>query len=63
VSIETLLPEPDSPTMPTDWPRFTVTLTPSTARTKPSSVAKATLRSRTSSSMSLPLPAGPLMRT
>ena len=34
----TLLPEPDSPTMPSVSPAATVKLTPSTARTTPSSV-------------------------
>src|SRR5215211_278926 len=46
----TLLPEPDSPTMPRVWPGSSEKLTPSTALTTPSSVSKWTLRSRTSSS-------------
>ena len=37
---DTDLPEPDSPTMPRVFPRSTVKLTPSTARTVPSSVWK-----------------------
>ncbi len=48
--IVTLLPEPDSPTMPSVSPSETVNDTPSTARTTPSSVRKLTLRLRTSSS-------------
>src|SRR4051812_4415188 len=48
--IETLLPEPDSPTIPTTSPGFTVNETPSTARTSPSSVRNDTRRSLTSSS-------------
>src|SRR3954462_8798654 len=43
----TLLPEPDSPTMPSVLPRSTENVTPSTARTTPSSVAKETRRSFT----------------
>ena len=35
---ETLLPEPDSPTMPSERPASTENETPSTARTTPSSV-------------------------
>src|SRR5712692_8706426 len=46
----TLLPEPDSPTMPTISRGLTVNETPSTARTKPSSVRNETWRSRTSRS-------------
>ena len=46
----TLLPEPDSPTMPSTSPGATSNETPSTARTSPSSVRKETRRSRTSSS-------------
>src|SRR5438093_13290848 len=49
VSDETLLPEPDSPTIPRARPRSTVYETPSTAWTMPSSVSKWTLRSVTSS--------------
>src|SRR5256714_2806509 len=45
----TLLPEPDSPTMPSVWPFSTEKLTPSTAFTIPSSVRKWVLRSLTSS--------------
>ena len=36
----TLLPDPDSPTMPSVWPFSTSKLTPSTALTTPSSVRK-----------------------
>ena len=43
----TLLPEPDSPTMPRVRPRSTANDTPSTARTTPSSVSNRTRRSRT----------------
>src|ERR1700750_2812155 len=46
----TLLPEPDSPTMPSTSPARTVNETPSTARISPSSVRKDTRRSRTSRS-------------
>ena len=46
----TLLPEPDSPTMPSTCPASSVNETPSTARTRPFSVRNETLRSRTSSS-------------
>src|SRR5437868_4443787 len=46
----TLLPEPDSPTMPRVWPLSTLNETPSTARTTPSSVLKYVFRSLTSSS-------------
>ena len=42
------LPEPDSPTMPSVLPRSSVKLSPSTARTRPSSVGNCTRRSRTS---------------
>jgi hypothetical protein len=38
LSAVTLLPQPDSPTTPTIWPRPTSKLTPSTARNTPSSV-------------------------
>src|SRR4051812_50230120 len=48
--IVTLLPEPDSPTIPSTSPWPSVNETPSTARTTPSSVLKETLRSRTSRS-------------
>src|SRR6516225_10999099 len=51
--IVTLLPQPDSPTIPTTWPGRTSKLTPSTARTVPSSSSKTTLRSRTESSGSI----------
>ena len=44
----TLLPEPDSPTIPSTSPRASSKLTPSTARTIPSSVANWTFRSLTS---------------
>src|SRR5947209_489651 len=46
----TLFPEPDSPTMPSVWPLSTEKVTPSTARTRPSSVLKYVFRSVTSSS-------------
>src|SRR6476659_1455687 len=46
----TLLPEPDSPTMPSTLPARMVNETPSTARTIPSSVRNETCRSRTSRS-------------
>src|SRR5215218_14835 len=45
----TLLPEPDSPTIPRVWPGSREKLTPSTALTTPSSVSKWTRRSLTSS--------------
>src|SRR5215207_7303838 len=45
----TLLPQPDSPTTPSTWPGMTSKLVPSTARTRPSSRAKETRRSRTES--------------
>ena len=45
VSIETLLPDPDSPTTPSIWPGSTESETPSTAFTTPSSVANRTRRS------------------
>ena len=40
----TLLPEPDSPTMPSTSPGATSNETPSTARTSPSSVRNETLQ-------------------
>ena len=46
----TLLPEPDSPTMPSVRPRSTANETPRTAWTTPSPVWNETARSRTSSS-------------
>src|SRR5205814_1432514 len=49
--IVTLLPEPDSPTMPSTSPSSTWKETPSTALTMPSSVRNRTLRSLTSSSL------------
>jgi hypothetical protein len=45
----TLLPQPLSPTTPSTWPGMTSKLVPSTARTRPSSIAKETRRSRTDS--------------
>src|SRR3984957_4690506 len=48
----TLLPEPDSPTMPSVSPRRSVKLTPSTARTTPASVKNQVRRSVTRSSRS-----------
>jgi hypothetical protein len=44
----TLLPDPDSPTMPSVFPRSTVKDSPSTALTSPSSVGKWMTRSLTS---------------
>jgi hypothetical protein len=41
-----LLPDPDSPTMPSTSPRRTSKLTPSTARTQPCSSLKSTVKSR-----------------
>src|SRR6266480_2706573 len=41
------LPDPDSPTMPSVWPRSTSKVSPSTALTTPSPVGKCTRRSRT----------------
>ena len=43
VRLVTLLPEPDSPTMPSVSPRSTANETPSTALTTPSSVSKWTV--------------------
>src|SRR5512132_1092820 len=51
----TLLPEPDSPTIPRVWPRSREKLTPSTALTMPSSLLNRTRRSFTSSSAMWPL--------
>ena len=53
VSEETVLPDPDSPTIPSVWPGATVYEIPSTARTIPSSVRNATRRSSTLTSGSL----------
>ena len=53
----TLLPEPDSPTMPSVSPRSSVNERPDTALTIPSSVGNCTTRSRTSRSSS------PVIRT
>ncbi len=50
VSELTLLPDPDSPTMPSVSPGWTLYDTPSTAFTMPSSVLKWTFMSLTSSS-------------
>src|SRR3954471_23134226 len=50
VRLETDLPEPDSPTMPSAWPSSISYETPSTACTTPSSVSNETVRSRISSS-------------
>ena len=49
--LETLLPEPDSPTTPSVSPRDRVKLTSETAWTTPSAVGKRTVRPRTSSSV------------
>ena len=46
----TLLPQPDSPTIPSVFPFSTEKLTPSTALTMPSSVRKLVRSSLTSSS-------------
>ena len=46
----TVLPEPDSPTMPSVLPWASVSDTPCTAWSRPREVAKETLRSSTSSS-------------
>src|SRR5262245_10194278 len=51
----TLLPEPDSPTMPSVLPFSTLKLTPSTAFTTPSSVRKCVRRSLTSRRAIAPL--------
>jgi len=48
--IRTLLPDPDSPTMPSVCPGEIVRLTPSSARTGPPGVRKCVRKSRTSSS-------------
>ncbi len=54
---ETLLPEPDSPTMPSVSPRSSVKLTPLTAFTTPACVKKKVERSLTSSRRSpMPIP-------
>src|SRR5476651_257744 len=50
VRLETVLPLPDSPTMPSVWPDATWKSTPSTARTTPSRVWKWTLSPSTASS-------------
>src|ERR1700704_2329929 len=50
VRLDTLLPEPDSPTIPSASPARTSYEMPSTAFTRPSSVWKCTYRSRTVSS-------------
>ena len=50
---ETLLPEPDSPTIPSVSPRCSVKETSLTAFTTPSIVGKRTVRLRTSRSVSL----------
>src|SRR3954471_8618655 len=50
LSAVTLLPQPDSPTMPRVRPRSRLKSTPSTARTSPSSESKTVVRPRTSSS-------------
>src|SRR5437868_3265623 len=47
--IETVFPEPDSPTIPTTSPSAIESDKPSTARSTPASVRNETLRSRTSS--------------
>ena len=45
VMFATLLPQPDSPTIPSVWPFSTENEAPSTALTTPSSVWKRTFRS------------------
>src|SRR3954469_11353508 len=50
LSAVTLLPQPDSPTIPSVRPRSTLKSTPSTARTSPSSESKTVVRPLTSSS-------------
>src|SRR5471032_2656545 len=50
VRLETVLPLPDSPTMPSVWPGATWKSTPSTARTTPSRVWKWTLSPSTANS-------------
>ena len=50
VRFDTLLPDPDSPTIPSERPASTENETPSTAPTTPSSVMNFTDRSLTSSS-------------
>src|SRR6266849_9680935 len=55
------LPEPDSPTIPNVSPRFSSKLTPSTAFTTPSSVAKYVRRSLTSSRLPFVLVSGILV--
>src|SRR5438132_8534185 len=52
-SAVTLLPEPDSPTIPSVSPSFSSNDKPLTARTMPSSVANVTRRSLTESSAML----------
>ena len=47
-----VLPEPDSPTMPSVVPRFSESVTPSTARTRPRAVRKWVFRSVTSRTVS-----------
>jgi hypothetical protein len=49
-SAVTLLPQPDSPTTPTVLPASTLKLTPSTARTRPSSVSNSVTRPSIASS-------------
>ena len=50
----TVLPDPDSPTMPSVLPRSIVKVTPSTAPTSPRGVRNCVLRSVTSSSAPVP---------
>src|SRR5437763_1323773 len=57
--IVTLLPQPLSPTIPTTCPGNTLKLTPSTARTVPSSNLNETRRSRTLSNGSTEVLSGP----
>src|SRR5919201_5571165 len=53
-SAVTLLPQPDSPTMPSVRPRARLKSTPSTARTSPLSPANEVRSARTSSRFSVP---------
>src|SRR5881409_895605 len=55
VCVATLLPDPDSPTMPSTWPRATEKERPLTASRRSSGVLNATRRSRTSSSGATPV--------
>src|ERR1700722_19900579 len=56
VWVETLFPDPDSPTIPSVWPASTEYDSPLTARTRPSMVGNVTWRSLTSRSGTLASP-------